>query len=83
MKKTVENRNSFDLDIGLTNTGCTAQLTIPILRNATQTAVNAPGNFFLIIAYTAINIGINHFTCSTSKQTAFDSFSQIILITPG
>ncbi len=41
-KKTVENRNSFYLDIGLTNTGCTAQLTIP-------SAVNAPGNFFLII----------------------------------
>ncbi|NET41010.1 FAD-dependent monooxygenase [Okeania sp. SIO2B3] len=40
--KTVENRDSFYLDIGLTNTGCTAQLTIP-------SAVNAPGNFFLII----------------------------------
>ena len=48
-KKTVENRNSFYLDIGLTNIGSTAQLTIPILRNATQTAVKAPGNFFLII----------------------------------
>ena len=41
-KKTVENRYSFYLDIGLTNTGCTAQLTIP-------SPVNAPGNFFLII----------------------------------
>ena len=38
-KKTVENRNSFYLDIGLTNNGSTAQLTIP-------SAVNASGNFF-------------------------------------
>ncbi len=41
-KKTVENPDSFYLDIGLTNTGCTAQLTIP-------SAVNDSGNFFLII----------------------------------
>ena len=37
-KKTVENPNSFYLDIGLTNTGCAAQLTIP-------SAANASGNF--------------------------------------
>ena len=37
-KKTVENRNSFYLDIGLSYTGSTAQLTIP-------SAVNASGNF--------------------------------------
>jgi hypothetical protein len=37
-KKTVENRTAFIKIIGLTNTGSTAQLTIP-------SAVNASGNF--------------------------------------